>query len=67
MCEVRSKEKAAKNPQKKLSTLISNKKMDYDEPHFVSNEKTQPIQHIEWGIGALVATGSFLPLSTTIL
>jgi hypothetical protein len=41
--------------------------MDYDEPHLVSNEKTQPIQQIEWGISALVVTSSFLPLSTTIL
>jgi hypothetical protein len=33
--------------------------MDCDEPHLMSNEKTQPIQWIERPTGALVDAGSF--------
>jgi hypothetical protein len=33
--------------------------MDYDEPHLMLNEKTQPIQWTERPIGALVVVGSF--------
>jgi hypothetical protein len=32
--------------------------MDYDEPHLASNEKTQPIQWIEWPTGAMAVIGS---------
>jgi hypothetical protein len=42
MCEVRSKGKTAKNPQKKYNGQ-QQKEMDYDEPHLVPNEKMQPI------------------------
>jgi len=35
--------------------------MDYDEPHLVPNEKTQPIQRTERPTGALVAGGSLWP------
>jgi hypothetical protein len=35
--------------------------MDCDEPHFMLNEKTQPIQWTEWPTGALVATSSLWP------
>ncbi len=36
--------------------------MECDEPNFVRNEETQPIQWTEQGTGALVATGSLWPL-----
>jgi hypothetical protein len=36
--------------------------MDCDEPHLMSNEKTQPIQWTEWPTDALVAIGSFWPM-----
>jgi hypothetical protein len=42
MCEVRFKGKMAKNKKKKYSGQYK-KEMDYDEPHLVPNEKTQPI------------------------
>jgi len=35
--------------------------MDYDEPHLVLNEKTQPIQWTERPIGTFVAAGSLCP------
>ncbi len=37
------------------------KEMDCDEPHLALNEKTQPIQWTEQGIGALVVTSSLWP------
>ncbi len=40
-CEVRSREKIAKNkPQKKSIMVNSEKKWTYDEPHLTLNEKT---------------------------
>jgi len=35
--------------------------MDFDEPFLALNEKTQPIQWIEWPTGALVVAGSVWP------
>jgi len=64
MCVVRSREKTAKNPRKKKEKKYSDqqpKKIDCDEPHLVSNEKTQPIQWTERPTGALVAAGSLWP------
>jgi hypothetical protein len=49
MCEIRSREKTTKNKPKKK---------DYDEPHLMANEKTQPIQWTEQPTGALVAASS---------
>jgi hypothetical protein len=40
--------------------------MDYDEPHLVSNEKTQPIQWTKWPTGALVVASSFWPKTYTM-
>ncbi len=43
MCEVRSKEKKAKNkPPKKKYNDHQHKKMNYDKPHLMSNEKRSP-------------------------
>ncbi len=43
-CEVRSREKTTKNkPKKKKYSGQQRKKLDCDEPHLTSNEKTQPI------------------------
>jgi hypothetical protein len=39
--------------------------MDCDEPLLTLKEKTQPIQWIEWPIGALVATSSLWPCPFT--
>ncbi len=60
MCEVRSKEKMSKNPNKKKKKCSDRqeKEMDCDEPHLTSNEKTQPIQWTEQPTGALLAAGS---------
>jgi hypothetical protein len=41
--------------------------MDCDEPHVTSNEKMQPMQWIEWPIGALVATGSLWSTNKVIV
>jgi hypothetical protein len=38
--------------------IMQQKEMDYDEPHPVPNEKTQPIQRTKRPTGALVAAGS---------
>jgi len=46
MCEIKSKEKTVKKNflKKKLKyNGQQQKEMDYDEPHLVLNEKTQPI------------------------
>jgi hypothetical protein len=40
--------------------------MDCDEPHMISNEKTQPIQWTERPTGALVAVASLWPNEMTI-
>jgi hypothetical protein len=58
MCEVRSKEKTTKNKPKKKLNGQQQKEMDYDEPHLMLNEKTQPIQWTKRPTGALVVAGS---------
>ncbi len=59
MCEVRSKEKIAKNkPPPPKSTMIKSKKMDCDEFHLMSNEKMQPIQWTKQPTSALVVASS---------
>jgi hypothetical protein len=40
MCKVRSREKTVKNKSKNIYIMVNIKKMDYDEPHLPSNEKT---------------------------
>jgi len=57
MCEVRSRKNRQEQKKKKYSGQ-QQKEIDCDEPHPVSNEKTQPIQWIERPIGALVAVNS---------
>jgi hypothetical protein len=48
MCEIRSREKMAKNKNKKIKCSgQQQKEIDYGEPHLASNEKTQPIQSRE--------------------
>jgi hypothetical protein len=45
MCEVRSREKQQRiNQKKKKYNGQQRKKMDYDEPFLMLNEKTQPIR-----------------------
>jgi hypothetical protein len=62
MCEVRSKGKTVKNPKKKkMYSGQQQKKMDYDEPHLVPNEETQPIQWTLWPTSALVVASSLSP------
>jgi hypothetical protein len=61
MCEVRSKEKTAKNIEKKKYDNQQRKEMQCNEPNLMSNEKMQPIQWTEWPTGALVAAGSLWP------
>jgi len=39
MCEVKSMGKMAKNQKEKKLQWSTTKKMDYDEPHLVPNEK----------------------------
>jgi hypothetical protein len=59
MCEIRFREKNNKkqNPKKKYNGQLQ-KEMNCDEPHLMSNEKTQPIRRTDQQIGALVAAGS---------
>jgi hypothetical protein len=45
------------NPKKKYSDQ-QQKEMDYNEPHLMSNEKTQPIQWTKQPTNALVVAGS---------
>jgi hypothetical protein len=61
MCEVRSKKKQQRTNQKRKYSGQEQNEMDYDEPHLMPNEKTQPIQWIERPIGALMATSSLWP------
>ncbi len=57
------KRPTTKKKKKKVqwSAKEKEKKKDYDEPHMVPNEKTQPIQWTERPTGALVAAGSLWP------
>ncbi len=41
--------------------------MNYDEPHLVPNEKTQPIKWTKRPISALVAIGSFWPFLIPVI
>jgi hypothetical protein len=60
MCEVKSKEKTTKNKPPKTKYIgQQGKKMNCDEPHLTSNEKTRPIQWIKRPADALVVAGSF--------
>ncbi len=56
-----------KQPKTNLEKIKYNdqqrKEMYYDEPHLMSNKKTQTIQWIEQPTDALVAAGSFWPVS----
>jgi hypothetical protein len=66
MCEVRSRKKQPRtNPQKKNTIISSEKKMDYDEPHLMLNEKLELIQWTERPTGASMAAGSLWPLVIT--
>ncbi len=58
---VGEKQPKTKNKNKKYSGQQQKNKMDYDEPHLTSNEKTQPIQWTEQPTDALVAAGSLWP------
>jgi len=49
------------NPPKKNYNDQQRKEMDYDQPHMMSNEKTQSIKWTKWPIGALVVVGSLRP------
>jgi hypothetical protein len=58
MCEVKSKKKQQKtNPKKKKVQWSATKKIDYDEPHLMLNEKAQPIEWTERPTCALAAAG----------
>jgi hypothetical protein len=62
------KKQSKTNPTKIKYNDQQRNEMDYDEPHLMSNDKTQPIQWTEQPTGALVAAGSFWPRrSTSIL
>jgi len=60
MCE-EFRKKTVKNKPPKNGTMVISEKKCSDEPHPMSNEKTQPIQWTEQPTGALVTAGSLWP------
>jgi hypothetical protein len=56
--QVQGKNNQEQTPPQKKNIGQQQKEMDYDEPHLMLNEKTQPIQWTERPTGALVATDS---------
>jgi len=55
--QVKGKKQPKTNPKKKYNSQ-QQKEMECDEPHLMSNEKTQPIQWTKRPIGALVVASS---------